>query len=129
MKYTLRSFVLASAVLATAALTVKAATTNTTLNVPFAFTVGNHTCPAGHYTVQRALNGDAVRLIGSNQSFTWVVFPGEPSPNDNRVVLKFDITGSGHALNAVQYGSLVTAQLDKKLLNQEARSSEIEMSR
>ena len=70
MKYTLRSFVLASAVLATAALTVKAATTNTTLNVPFAFTVGNHTCPAGHYTVQRALNGDAVRLIGSNQSFT-----------------------------------------------------------
>jgi len=125
MKNTLRSLVLASAVLATAALTAKAATVITTLNVPFAFTVGKHTCPAGHYMVQRTLNGDAVTLIGSNQSFTWVVFPGEAAPNDNRVVLKFDTTESGHALNAVQYGSLTTAQLDKKLVNQESRSTEI----
>ena len=125
MKNTLRSLVLASAVLATAALTAKAATAITTLNVPFAFTVGNHTCPAGNYMIQHALNGDAVRLIGSKQSFTWVVFPGEAAPNDNRVVLKFDSIESGHALNAVQYGSMTTAQLDEKLVNQEARSTEI----
>jgi hypothetical protein len=49
MKITIRSLVLASAVLATAAFSIKTAMAATTLNVPFAFTVGNETCPAGQF--------------------------------------------------------------------------------
>ena len=45
MKNTIRSLVLASAVLATAAFTVPTAMAATTLDVPFAFTVGNRTAP------------------------------------------------------------------------------------
>ncbi len=122
MKITNRSFVLASAVLATAAFTVPAAMAATTLNVPFAFTVGNQTCPAGHYLVERDSNGSAVKLIGATQSFTWGIHPGDPAPSDSRVVLKFDDIGSDHALSAIQYGALTTSRLDKKSLSQEAHS-------
>jgi hypothetical protein len=129
MKNTLRSLVLASAVLATIAFTVKTATAATTLNVPFAFTVGNQTCPAGHYLVERDSNGAAVKLVGATQSFTWGIHPGDAAPSDSRVVLKFDDTESGHALSEIQYGSLTTSRLDKKSLNQEARSTEIVLGR
>jgi hypothetical protein len=122
MKITNRSLVLASAVLATAAFTVPAAMAATTLDVPFAFTVGNQTCPAGHYLVERDSNGSAVKLVGATQSFTWGIHPGDPAPSDNRVVLKFDDIGSAHALSAIQYGALTTSRLDKKSLNQEAHS-------
>lgn len=122
MKIKLRSLVLASAVLATAALTVKTAMAATTLNVPFAFIVGNQTCPAGHYIVKRDTNGGAVTLIGATQSFTWGVHPGDPGPSDNRVVLKFDDLGSAHALSAIQYGPLTTSRLDNKSLSQEAHT-------
>jgi hypothetical protein len=122
MKITIRSLVLASAVLATAALTVKTAMAATTLNVPFAFTVGNETCPAGHYIVERDNTGNAVKLVGATKSFTWGIHPGDGAPTDSRVVLKFDDTNAGHALSAIQYGALTTSRLDKKLMNQEAHS-------
>lgn len=122
MKNTLRSLVLASAFLATAAFTVKTAMAATTLNVPFAFTVGNQTCPAGHYLVDRDSNGNSVKLVGATQSFTWAIHPGDPAPGDSRVVLKFDDIGSAHALSAIQYGSLTTSRLDKKSLSQGNRS-------
>jgi hypothetical protein len=104
MKITIRSLV-ASAVLATAAFTVSTAMAATTLNVPFAFTVGNETCPAGHYIVERDSAGIAVKLVGATRSFTWGIHPGDGAPTDSRVVLKFDDTDAGHALSAIQYGS------------------------
>ena len=125
MKNTLRSLVLASTVLATAAVTVKTAMAATTLNVPFAFTVGNQTCPAGHYLVERDFNGNEVKLVGATTSFTWVIHPGDAAPSENRVVLKFHDIGSAHTLSAIQYGSLTTSRLDQKALGQEARSTEI----
>ncbi len=128
MKITIRSLVLASAFLATAAFTVQTAMAATTLNVPFAFTVGNQTCPAGHYIVERDANGGAVKLVGATQSFTWGIHPGDPAPTDSRVVLKFDDTESGRALSAIQYGSLTTSRLDKKA-SQEAHSTEIVLGR
>jgi hypothetical protein len=128
MKINVRSLVLASAVLATAAVTVPTAMAATTLDVPFAFTVGNETCPAGHYLVERDSNGNAVKLIGATTSFTWGVHPGDPAPTDTRVVLKFDDDGSAHALSAIQYGSLTTSRLDKKW-NPEAHSTEIVLGR
>jgi hypothetical protein len=122
MKITIRSLVLASAFLATAALTVPAAMAATTLNVPFAFTVGNETCPAGHYLVERDNTGNAVKLVGATQSFTWGIHPGDPAPSSTRVVLKFDDTDSGHALSEIQYGPLTTSRLDKKSMSHAARS-------
>jgi hypothetical protein len=128
MKITIRSLVLASALLATAAFTVKTAMAATTLNVPFAFTVGNQTCPAGHYLVERDSGGGAIKLIGATQSFTWGIHPGDPAPSDTRVVLKFDDIGSDHALSAIQYGPLTTSRLNKKS-SEEAHSTEIVLGR
>jgi hypothetical protein len=125
MKNTLRSLVLASAVLATAAFTVPTAMAATTLNVPFAFTVGNQTCPAGHYLVERDMNLASVRLIGADQSFTWGIHPGDGAPTNTRVVLKFDEIGSSHALSTIEYGPLTTSRIDKKSLRDEGRSNEI----
>ncbi|MFZ0302102.1 MAG: hypothetical protein WAL75_05435 [Terracidiphilus sp.] len=128
MKNTLPSLVLASAVLATAAFTVPTAMAATTLDVPFAFTVGNQTCPAGHYLVDRDRNGAAVKLVGATQSFTWGIHPGDPAPTDNRVVLKFDEIGSARALSEIQYGALTTSRLDRKSHRQES-GSEIVLGR
>jgi hypothetical protein len=125
MKTTLRSLFLASAVLATAALTVKAAMASTTINVPFAFTVDNQACPAGHYLVVRSSEGNIVKLVGATKSFTWGIHPGDGAPGDTRVVLKFDELGTEHALNAIQYGAMTTSQIDRKSLLKEAHSSEI----
>jgi hypothetical protein len=122
MKTTIRSFFLASAVLATAAFTVQTAIAATTLNVPFAFTVGNETCPAGHYMVERDNTGSAVKLVGATKSFTWGVHPGDGAPTETRIVLKFDDTGENHALSAIEYGALTTSRLDKKAMSQEAHS-------
>ncbi|HUB50846.1 MAG TPA: hypothetical protein VL986_01680 [Terracidiphilus sp.] len=129
MKTILRSLVLASAVLATAALTVKTAMASTTLNVPFAFTVDNQECPAGHYMVERSNDGSTVKLIGATKSFTWGIHPGDGAPSDTRIVLKFDELGSARALNTIQYGALTTSQIDKKSLNREANSTEIVLGR
>jgi len=125
MQNTLRSLVLASVVLATAAFTAQTAMAATILNVPFTFTVGNQTLPAGHYTVVRDNSSNAVKLVGATRSFTWVIHPGDAAPSDQRVILKFDDLGSAHALRAIQYGSMTTSQLDKKELSQQGQSSEI----
>jgi hypothetical protein len=86
----------------------------TTLDVPFAFTVGNQVCPAGRYTVRTDDLGSSVLLTGQSQGFKWVIHPGDPAPTDNRIVLKFDIVGSQYALRSVQYGPMITSRLDKK---------------
>jgi len=129
MQNSLRSLVLASAVLATLAFTVKTAKAATTINVPFAFTVGNETCPAGHYLVERDLDGAAVKLVGATQSFTWGIHPGDPAPSDTSVVLKFDDAGSEHALSAIQYGALTTSRIDRGSHNRDAQSSEIALGK
>ena len=122
MKITIRSLVLASAVLVTAAFSTNTAMAATTLNVPFAFTVGNDICPAGHYLVERDITGNFVKLVGATTTFTWGVHPGDSAPSDTRIVLKFDDTNAGHALSAIQYGSFTTSRLDKKAMSQEAHS-------
>ncbi len=129
MKNTLRSLVLASVVLATAAFTVKAAMAATVLNVPFAFTVGNQTLPAGHYTVARDNSSNAVKLVGATRTFTWVIHPGDAASSENRVVLKFDDLGSARALRAIEYGSMTTSQLDKKELSEQGHSFEISLGK
>jgi hypothetical protein len=116
MRSKLSTFILASTALAAAALTTlpAVAATSTTLNVPFSFTVGGKSLPAGEYLVQRDSSGNIVRLKGkdASQSFAWVAAPA--ATKSDRVILKFDPQGQTHALQSVQYGPLVTTTLDRK---------------
>ena len=118
MRSILRNFVLAPAVIAAAALATNTAMAETTLKVPFSFTVAGKNCPAGLYSVQwESIHSNFVTLTNkdASQSFTWVVSPGDPAPGDTAVVLRFDELGDMHALRSVQYGPRITSRLDKKI--------------
>jgi hypothetical protein len=119
MQNTLRSLVLASAVLAASAFTATAARAATAVNVPFAFSIGDKICPAGHYILRKDDLGGSVELVGDAQGFKWVLHPGDPAPTDNRVILKFAEVGSQHVLQSVQFGPMTTSRLDKKVRESE----------
>ncbi len=113
LRFPLRILGMASLVVAAMAFTANAAHA-VTLNVPFAFTVGNKVCPAGLYSVRSDRLGDTVQLTGPSQGFNWVIHPGDPAPTDSRVILRFDTDGSQYTLRSVQFGPLITSRLDKK---------------
>ena len=110
----LRFLVLASVALAASMLTTPAARAASTLDVPFAFTVGDKVCPPGKYLVRTDDLGNSVELSGRAQGFKWMIHPGDPAPTDDRVILKFARIGSQHVLESVQFGSMTTSRLDKK---------------
>jgi hypothetical protein len=116
MRSKFSSLVLASAALAAVALTAlpAVATTSTTLNVPFSFTVDGQSLPAGMYSVVRDSTGTFVRLQGkdASQRFTWLARPG--ATHSDRVILKFEGQGKTHVLQSVQFGPLITDSLDQK---------------
>jgi hypothetical protein len=112
MQNTLRSLVIASLAVTASLFTAKAASA-ATLDVPFAFMVGNKVCPAGQYTVRTDDLGSSVELLGGQQGFKWIVHPGDPAPTDHRVVMKFVSVGSQHVLRSIQYGPMITSKLDK----------------
>jgi hypothetical protein len=113
LRSSLRLLGMASLVLAATAFTANAARA-ATLNVPFAFTIGNKICPAGQYTVHTDSLGNSVELVGASHGFKWVIHPGDPAPTDTRVILRFDTVGSQYALRSIQYGPMTTSRLDKK---------------
>jgi hypothetical protein len=114
MRITLRSLVMASVALAAATFTAQAAHAATTINVPFAFAVGDKVCPAGQYTVRTDDLGSSVELIGASNGFKWMVHPGDPAPTDRRVILKFATAGNTHVLQSVQFGPMVTSRIDTR---------------
>lgn len=125
MKSVFSKFVLAPAVLAAAALVSTSAMAESVVKVPFNFTVGNKTLPAGSYAVRRDSHQNFVTLVrkGTSDAYTWIIGPGEPSPSETKVVLTFDKVGDAHMLQTIQYGSLSTAQLDKKSLHEAEHES------
>jgi hypothetical protein len=116
MRSKFNTLVLASAALAAVALATlpAVAETSITLNVPFSFTVGGQSLPAGMYSIQRDISGNFLRFQGkdSSHSFVWLALPG--ATRSDRVILKFEGEGQTHVLQSVQYGPLVTNRLDKK---------------
>ena len=114
MKINFRTFVLASAAVAAAAMaTIPAvAETSATLRVPFSFTVNGRTLPAGDYAVLRSNNLAFVRLqsVNSFEGYSWIAGPSEEKRD--RVVLRFN--SENHALQSVQFGTVISPQLDKK---------------
>jgi hypothetical protein len=117
---TLRSLVLAPAILAAAALATNVAVAETTVKVPFNFSVAGKNMPAGLYSVQRDSSGNIVSLRGrdAEHSFNWILAPGEPAPNDSRIVLRFDTDGQSHELRSVQFAAGITSRLNKKTVQQ-----------
>jgi hypothetical protein len=122
MRSILHNLILVPAVVAAAALAITSANAETTLKIPFGFTVAGKYCPAGRYAVEQDTTGNFVRLIGkdSSKSFNWLVGPGSPDPTANKVVLKFDESGQTHALRSIQFGSMITSRLDTKTMETES---------
>lgn len=112
----LRSRFLLVALVATATATLagKPARADTSVKVPFSFTVDGKRCPAGTYRVKGDAASTSVTLVGRDSSkiFTWVVVPITGESDPNKVVLQFDQEGSGHALRSIQYKSQATSRLD-----------------
>jgi hypothetical protein len=115
MRSILPRFFFAPALVAAAALATGTAMAESTVNIPFTFTVAGQTWPAGRYDVRQGPVMNSVRLSSTDSlhNYVWIDTPGDPSPTDHRVILTFDAAGDGHALRTVQFGSRITARLDK----------------
>jgi hypothetical protein len=115
MRSIFKKVIWASAIVATAALTANSALASTTVYVPFSFAVAGKILPAGSYQVERDSSGSFVTLESQrlSQTFTWILGPGLPDPNDRKIALRFEGRDSTHVLESIQYGSKVTPKLNK----------------
>jgi hypothetical protein len=115
MRSPLRKLFLAPAILAAAAVATSTALAETQVSVPFSFTAAGKVCPAGLYHVDKGPVSNTVRLASddSSRSFVWILAPGKPGPDDQRIVLTFDNLGTTHALASVQFRGKITSRLDK----------------
>jgi hypothetical protein len=119
MQSIFKKVLLASAIAATAALATNSAMASTTVNVPFSFKVAGKILPAGNYRVEHDSTGSFVTLasLKSSQSFTWILSPGHAEPAGHKVALKFEDRDRTHVLESIQFGSMVTPNLDKAKSN------------
>jgi hypothetical protein len=131
MQSILRKLVLAPAVLAAAALTTGSAMAETPVNVPFSFTVAGESFPAGRYLVERDSHGSFVTLAARDwsQTASWRLGPGSPGPNESKVALKFAKIGDTRVLQSIQYGPLITSQLDKRIDEKHRGSEQLSLGR
>jgi hypothetical protein len=115
MRSLLPRFLFAPAIVAAAALATGTALADSSVNIPFNFTVAGKMWPAGRYDVLAGPVANSVRLssIDSSHNYVWIAGPGDPNPMDQRTVLTFDTMNDGHALRTVQYGNRITSRLDK----------------
>jgi len=115
MKFTAIKSILAAVVVTTAAMSAHIAKAETTLNVPFSFTVSGQTMPAGIYTVKQDTFHNVVVLRNNNasKSFTYALRPGDAAANETHVSLKFESAGDSHILRGIQFGTKVTSRLDE----------------
>jgi hypothetical protein len=115
MRLNLRNLVLSSAALwATAAF----AADHARLEVPFNFVVKNHAYHAGPYNVEIDSGRSSVRLSSvkepTAQPLMWIVGPGVSDSYHPKVSLTFDVIGSDHVLRQIQYGTLITPNLNAR---------------
>ncbi len=111
MRLAIKSLVLSSA--AFCATAVFAANPGR-VDVPFSFTAKGHSYPAGMYDVALDSGGTFVTLgsrVDLTRQFAWSVGPSNPAKMP--VVVTFDRVGSDYTLKTIQYGSKITANLDK----------------
>jgi len=114
MRFTAFKSILAAVVVTTAALSAHIAKAETTLNVPFSFTVSGQTMPAGIYTVKEDTFHNVVILRNqdASKSFTYTLRPGDANSNQVHVSLKFESGGENHILRGIQFGTKMTSRLN-----------------
>ena len=124
MRSILCRLLLVPAIAAAASLSTQSAKAET-ITVPFSFTANGDTFPAGAYTVQEDMQASVVTLheVNGTKAIKFAVGPGDPSPTDNRVVLRFETKGDEHVLESVQYASKITARLDGAKPSSQERAS------
>lgn len=131
LRFFLRCMLLAWGIILITSWTARTANAETrNITVPFDFSVNGKICPPGNYSVELGLYGGFVTLKkkDGSQSFTWILFPGDPAPTDARIVLRFDLIGQSHALRTVQFESLITPRLDKKAMRNEQLSAQVALT-
>jgi hypothetical protein len=116
MRFMVSRSILAAVILTSATLTTNVAKAETILTVPFSFTVAGQSMPAGLYAVSQDTyhNQVTLRAKDATKSFSAILQPGDPNPNEIHIALKFAESGSSHTLETIQYGSRVTPRLDKQ---------------
>jgi hypothetical protein len=114
MRSTMMKLFLVPAIAAAAALASHPAQAET-VKVPFAFSAVGHDFPAGSYSVEANINTNIVtlHLENSNKSFVWVLGPGDPEPDDQRVMLRFTNGAGTHVLDSIQFGNKITSRLSQ----------------
>jgi hypothetical protein len=113
MRFPAIKSILAAVVITTAALSAHNAKAETTLNVPFSFTVSGQVMPAGVYTVKEDAFHNVVVLRNkeTTRSFSYALRPGAPAANEVHISLKFESNGENHVLRGIQFGSKLTSRL------------------
>jgi hypothetical protein len=108
--------ILGAIVITAGSLSTHAAIAETTLKVPFSFTVAGQSMPAGTYSISKDTLHNVVTLKSMDESktFTALLVPGDPAPSDTHVALKFDQSGNGHTLKSIQYGAGTTPSLEQR---------------
>ena len=103
-----------AAIVVTAGASGHVAKAETTLKVPFSFTVSGQTMPAGIYVVEQSPIHEMVifRNKATAESFSYMLRPGDTAPNARRVALKFATEGDNRVLRSIQLGSRTTSRLD-----------------
>jgi hypothetical protein len=127
MRSKLHTVLASAALVAAAVLATNSALADTTLRVPFSFTVAGKTCPPGRYSVKESRTDSYVILTNedSSRGFIWLLKPADADYKADKVVLNFDVAGQNHLLRSVQIGSRTTRILDKDVHNSEYRSAEL----
>jgi hypothetical protein len=114
MRFMAFKSLLAAVVLTTAALGTHAAKAETTLNIPFSFTVSGQTLPAGVYLVKNDVFHNVVvfRTKDATRTFSYVLRPGSATADTAHVALKFGTDGDSHILRWIEVGTKMTSRLD-----------------
>jgi hypothetical protein len=110
MRLTLKTLIFSSAALCA---TISFAANAARVNVPFNFTAKGESYPAGIYDVSMNSQQNFVTMaskVNPGNSITWIVGPSEPAKSP--AIIKFDVMGSGYALNSIQIGDKITPNLD-----------------
>jgi hypothetical protein len=123
--------ILTAIVITAGALATHTAIAETTLKVPFSFTVAGQSMPAGVYSVSKDSLHDLVILKSMDESktFSAVLVPGDPAPSDTHIALKFDQSGNGHTLKSIQYGALTTSSLERRVRERDYDSTRLSQGR
>jgi hypothetical protein len=99
-----------------------------TAKVPFAFTAGMSSLPAGDYTIFRAASGVTIRIKDDNGHALIALCSTKVAGGDSKRQLVFHRYGDSYFLSEVQLGpnsdgvSLRTSKLEKEQMNSASKS-------